>query len=141
VFSGHSPKPFLVNKADFALFAAFYVASQGIERLLELFAALWQSLVNDVKADRTLIGIALGTLLGAGGSLVFGLYGMEAVGAISRGSNSSVPHWQRFCDVVTTALVLAAGTKALHDLIQTISAVKGQQQQNEQAAAQSNVSG
>ena len=113
--------PAQVEEANFALFAGFYVAAQVIERLMELFSPLlpfWKLptdmanadpkvKVAQVKADRAKAVLGLALLAGVAISAAFGLYFLKAVGM-------DVP---RMPDIFFTGLIIAAGTKPLHDFI------------------------
>jgi hypothetical protein len=111
------------GEANFALFAGFYVAAQVIERLMELFSPLlpfWglptgfsddaKVRAAQVKADRAKAALGLATLAGVAASAGFGLYFLSAVGI-------AVP---RMPDIFFTGLIVAAGTKPLHDFISTL---------------------
>jgi hypothetical protein len=122
-------KPFTPSgqgTADFALFAGFYVAAQLIERLLEFVSPLlpltrWgpptppgvltdeqkAALAAQIKADRGAWAHGLAALLGVGASAAFGLFFLAAVGI----------HTSRMIDIVATGIIIAAGTKPLHDFI------------------------
>jgi hypothetical protein len=114
-------EPAKVEEANFALFAGFYVAAQIIERLMELaspllpFWGLPASLANadpkvraaQVKADRAKAVLGLATLAGVAISAGFGLYFLKAVGI-------DIP---RMPDIFFTGLIIAAGSKPLHDFI------------------------
>jgi hypothetical protein len=109
------------KEANFALFAGFYVGAQVIERLMELFSPLlpfWglpaelaeadpKVRVAQVKADRAKAVLGLALLAGVAISAAFGLYFLEAVGI-------EIP---RMPDIFFTGLIIAAGTKPLHDFI------------------------
>lgn len=114
-------EPSHVQAANFALFAGFYVGAQVIERLMELFSPLlpfWalpksvteqeaKVQVAQVKADRAKAVLGLALLAGVVVSAAFGLYFLKAIGMdIPRG-------W----DIFFTGLIIAAGTKPLHDFI------------------------
>jgi hypothetical protein len=113
--------PAQVPAANFALFAGFYVGAQVIERLMELVSPLlpfWRLpasvasaepkvQVAQVKADRAKAVLGLALLAGVVLSAAFGLYFLKAIGMeVSRG-------W----DIFFTGLIIAAGTKPLHDFI------------------------
>jgi hypothetical protein len=115
--------PSKVEAANFALFAGFYVAAQVIERLMELVSPLlpiWglpdgfstdeKVRAAQVKADRAKAVLGLATLAGVAASAGFGLYFLSAVGI-------AVP---RMPDIFFTGLIIAAGTKPLHDFISTL---------------------
>ena len=110
-------KPAQAGAANFALFAGFYVAAQVIERLMELVTPLlpWWDVPTDVtdpaakaaqiKADRSKAALGVATLAGVGASCGLGLFFLRAVGM-------DVSHT---VDAFFTGLVIAAGTKPLHD--------------------------
>lgn len=113
-------KPAQAGAANFALFAGFYVGAQLIERLMELVSPLlpfWglptgfssdeKVRVAQVKADRAKAVMGLATVTGVIVSAAFGLYFLSAVGM-------NVP---RKWDIFFTGLIIAAGTKPLHDFI------------------------
>jgi hypothetical protein len=117
-------KPASTGTADFALFAGFYVAAQLIERLMEVVApffpywAMPADLPKDqavraaqIKADRAKAVLGLAILAGVAASAGFGLYFLAAVGMWD------VP---RTADIFFTAVVIAAGTKPLHDFISSL---------------------
>lgn len=112
--------PAQVGAANFALFAGFYVGAQLIERLMEVVSPmlpLWglpasvpadpKARVAQVKADRAKAVLGLATLTGVGVSGALGLYFLQAIGM-------NVP---RVWDLFFTGLIIAAGTKPLHDFI------------------------
>jgi hypothetical protein len=112
-------EPSADETANFALFAGFYVAAQVIERLMELVSPLlpfWglpdkfsqdpKVRAVQVKADRAKAALGLALLAGVVASCGFGLYFLAAVGM-------DVP---RMPDIFFTGLIIAAGTKPLHDL-------------------------
>jgi hypothetical protein len=103
---------------NFVLFAGFYIGAQVIERLMELlspFLPFWgfdgvtDSTVKaaHIKADRAVMSLGLATLLGVGASCGFGLYFLKATGISSPAT----------LDLFLTGVVIAAGTKPLHDFI------------------------
>jgi hypothetical protein len=113
-------EPAQTKEANFALFAGFYVGAQVIERMMELFSPLlpfWglpanfstdaEVRVAQVKADRAKAVMGLATLAGVALSAAFGLYFLNAVGM-------DVP---RVWDIFFTGVIIAAGTKPLHDFI------------------------
>jgi hypothetical protein len=107
------------NTADFALFASFYIAAQVIERALELVSPLlppWPApaeivdpaaKVAHLKADRSVLLLGIGAVLGVGASAGFGLYFLESTGI----------HTTHTVDAMATGITLAAGAKPLHDFI------------------------
>jgi hypothetical protein len=132
VVDGH--KEFQANKADFALFAGFYVAAQVVERLLEVVSPLfpfWRvggtgptlgervgkapvptggTELDLIKADRGMIMLGLGTLAGTILSASIGLYFLQAVGM----------EVDRTIDILASGLVISGGTKSIHELINRI---------------------
>jgi hypothetical protein len=119
--------PFKVNTANFALFAGFFVVAAAIERFIEPLSPL----LPEKKPDRALYAASIALILGVIVSAVFGLYFMEAIGVrigqptTHHGVTSltlvtSGQKITRGLDIFITALVIAGGTKPLHDLITTI---------------------
>jgi len=119
---GWTNKPFspsATTTASFALFAGFYVAAQVIERLMQLispFVPWWPppSSAKDqavraaqTKADRGTVSLGIAALLGVGASCGFGLFFLAAIGM----------HVRPTIDSFLTGIVIAAGTKPLHDFI------------------------
>jgi hypothetical protein len=114
-------KPFVPSTdtggLNFVLFAGFYIGAQVIERLMELlapFLPFWGFAATDptvkaahIKADRGAMSLGLATLLGVGASCGFGLYFLKATGISSPAT----------LDLFLTGVVIAAGTKPLHDFI------------------------
>jgi hypothetical protein len=98
--------------SDFKLFAGFYVVSQALERLLEVFSRVVVpgNGATD-KGDRALIVGGISVVAAAIASKALGLYFLAAVGV-------NDPH--RGVDAFVTALLVGGGTKALHDLITRI---------------------
>jgi hypothetical protein len=106
---------------QFSLFAAFYVAAQAIERLMELITPwlpAWKGIdlvktstaaedVAQVKADRAKLALGVATVIGVIAANAFGLYLMSKVGIET----------SHTVDAFFTGLVIAAGTKPLHDFI------------------------
>jgi hypothetical protein len=136
------------------IFATFYVVAQAVERLLEPFsrvllpadseeeeaakkAVAAQNAVNastdaqdqvdaaaKAKAElaskgqhRTILFWALASLVGVAVSAGMKLYFLQRVGI----ANSS-----RWWEILATGLIIGAGTKPLHDLIEFISAKKSE---------------
>lgn len=106
---------------SFTLFAAFYAAAQIIERLMELVVpilpvVLPASMAGDpaaaraaqVKADRAKIALGVAAVLGVAASCGFGLFFLQTIG-IASPSNT--------VDALATGVLIAAGTKPLHDFI------------------------
>jgi hypothetical protein len=115
---GWTAKAWAPPKGDFnfSVFAAFYAAAQIIERGMELVAPLLPadtgSLTGDakvaqVKADRAKMTLAVASLAGVVASNAFGLFFLSTLGI-------SASHT---IDSIATGLVIAAGTKPLHDFI------------------------
>ncbi|HKB51331.1 MAG TPA: hypothetical protein VKC63_07870 [Solirubrobacterales bacterium] len=128
---GHAGAPFMPAKdetANFALFAGFYAAAQVIERLLELVSPVlpfWEipdpttpggaaapvqmatAKAAQIKADRAAAAHGIAAVLGVAASCAFGLFFLQAVGF----------HASNTIDTFATGIIIAAGTKPLHDLI------------------------
>lgn len=127
---GHTGAPFTpakVEAANFALFAGFYAAAQVIERLLELVSPVlpfWSipdpptegvatpvqiatAKAAQVKADRAAAAHGIAAVLGVAVSCGFGLFFLQAVGF----------HVSNTIDTFATGIIIAAGTKPLHDFI------------------------
>jgi hypothetical protein len=111
-------KPSDTTTANFGLFAAFYVGAQVIERVLQLVSPLlppWKmpdtlsptEKAAQVKADRADIALGLAAVLGVAMSAGFGLFFLKAIGM----------HTTTTIDILLTGIVIAAGTKPLHDFI------------------------
>jgi Mn2+/Fe2+ NRAMP family transporter len=110
---------FLVDEANFALFAAFYAAAFAVERLLEPITPVIPPRGRSPKerVDRGLIMFGLALLVSIGVSMVFGLYFMQAVGVSVDAENDE---WLRGLDIFVTALVISGGTKKVHDFVKLI---------------------
>jgi hypothetical protein len=128
---GHAGAPFMPAEdeaANFALFAGFYAAAQVIERLLELVSPIlpfWDvpdpptpngagtavqmatAKAAQVKADRAAAAHGVAAVLGVAASCAFGLFFLQAVGF----------HVSNTIDTFATGIIIAAGTKPLHDFI------------------------
>lgn len=128
---GHAGAPFTPSEnetANFALFAGFYAAAQVIERLLELVSPMlpfWgvpdpptpagdaakaqmaTARAAQIKADRAAAAHGIAAVLGVAASCAFGLFFLRAVGF--EVSNT--------IDTFATGIIIAAGTKPLHDFI------------------------
>jgi hypothetical protein len=128
---GHVGTPFVPaedEEANFAFFAGFYAAAQVIERLLELvspFLPWWKipaaptpagaptqvqadtAKAAQVKADRSIASHGVAAVLGVAASCGFGLFFLHAVGF----------HVSNTIDTFATGILIAAGTKPLHDFI------------------------
>jgi hypothetical protein len=102
---------------NFALFAALYAGAQIIERLMELLAPLLpafppagktgEARVAHVKANRAKVSLGVASVLGVVTSGAFGIFFLETMNIES--SNT--------VDSLVTGLLIAAGTKPLHDFI------------------------
>lgn len=128
---GNTGTPFAPSDdeaANFALFAGFYAAAQVIERLLELLSPTlpWWGVPDppnpggqatavqnatakaaQVKADRAVAAHGIAAVFGVAASCAFGLFFLHAVGF----------HVSNTIDTFATGIIIAAGTKPLHDLI------------------------
>jgi hypothetical protein len=112
-------EPSKVATANFALFAGFYVAAQVIERLMELVSPLlpWWPMPNtitdptvkaaQIKSDRAKVTLGLASVAGVTLSCLLGLFFLSAIGM----------HVSHTVDSLVTGLVIAAGTKPLHDFL------------------------
>jgi hypothetical protein len=160
-----------IDTATFSVVAALYVATQAVERFVELTIAPISRLTGGPSAanhrtNRTLVLGSISTLLGVLASMALGLYfvsmltgspgdhatdaqttksGAVACGTCtpsttassaaavqeptSTGTTPSKPttgdHLALSVDVLITGLTIGGGTKALHDLIDRISASSG----------------
>ena len=117
-FAGYFHRAFEIDKANFALFAAFYGVTQGVERLLEIvsqFVPPWGDTDQD-KSDRAIEMLGIATVAGVAASMVFGLYFLRAIGVNYGHSNN----WETAADVIVTGLIISGGTKPLHDLIKLV---------------------
>lgn len=131
------------TSADLAVFAGFFLASQVIERVLELvapFIPFWtipvtrtvetvtggevhrtrrdataDELVDQKKADRGFVMLSFAALLGVVASAALGLYLGDAIGM----------ELSRWADILITGLTLSGGTKGLHELIKALQKAKG----------------
>jgi hypothetical protein len=114
------------EKANFALFAGFYVLAQVIAAALAVISPAlppWTvtaggdgsgsgaAVAAQIKADRGVLQLALAALVGAILSCVFGLYFLQAVGI----------HASNTVDALFTGATVAGGAKPLHDFIGIIS--------------------
>jgi len=128
---GHVASPFVPaadEEANFAFFAGFYAAAQVIERLMELvspFLPWWDvpaaptpagvpsqvqadtAKAAQVKADRSTASHGVAAVMGVAVSCGFGLFFLRTVGF--EVSNT--------VDTFATGVLIAAGTKPLHDFI------------------------
>lgn len=132
----HKHAPFTPG-SGFLVFGGFYVVAQAIERLIELLSLSplppnstaakaaseeeKKAAEKKTTARKTLVFAAFSVLVGAAASVGFGLYFLRAVGV------TSPAYW---LDVLVTALLLSGGTKALHDLIENVTAAKDQAKAN-----------
>jgi hypothetical protein len=113
ILKNNHPHAVFEAKANFTLFAGFYVIAQVVERILEVvspFFPFWQVDANTKKADRGLILLGLGTFAGTILSGSLGLYFLTAVGM-------KPALW---VDMIVTGLVISGGTKSLHEFINLI---------------------
>jgi len=117
-FAGYFHRAFQVDKANFALFAAFYGVTQGVERLLEIVSQFVppSGITDQDKSDRAIEMLGIATVAGVGASMVFGLYFLRAIGVNYGHSNN----WETAADVIVTGLIISGGTKPLHDLIKLV---------------------
>ena len=101
---------------NFSIFAAFYATAQVIERGMELVtpwlpadtgALTGDAKVAQAKADRAKMALAVATVAGVVAANAFGLYFLATLGI----------HATHTVDSIATGLVIAAGTKPLHDFI------------------------
>jgi hypothetical protein len=114
--------PFFQPSEWFILLAGFYVAAQAVERLLQPLAEIIPpraqsgagKAVENLRAknDRAIILLGLACLAGVALSAGAGLYFLDAISA------SKEP--PRGLDIFVTGLIIAGGTKPLHDLISRI---------------------
>ncbi|MGC1852910.1 MAG: hypothetical protein WA687_10785 [Solirubrobacterales bacterium] len=114
--------------ANVAFFAGFYAAAQVIERLLELISPVlprWEiptpqplggaptpsqeetAKAAQIKADRAAATHGIAAVLGVAVSCGFGLFFLQTVGF----------HVSNTIDTFATGILVAAGTKPLHDFI------------------------
>lgn len=112
-------KQFKPPSADpsFALFAGFYVAAQIIERLMELVLPdlpVGRGTGTDkaaqaaqAKADRAKLALGVATVAGVVVANAFGLFFLKTIGIQAR----------PLIDSICTGLIIASGTKPLHDFI------------------------
>jgi hypothetical protein len=117
--AGWTNQPFTPPKGDvnFTLLAGFYVGAQIIERLMELVAPLlpaWPPAAATgnvkaahVKADRAKVALGVAAVLGVAASAGFGLFFLQVLGIDA----------SHTIDSLVTGIVIAAGTKPLHDFI------------------------
>lgn len=105
------------GEISFSLFAGFYAGAQIIERLMELVAPLLPSFppagavgnvrAAHVKADRAKLTLGVAAVLGVAASAAFGL---------SSWASSASTRATRI-DTLVTGILIASGTKPLHDFI------------------------
>jgi hypothetical protein len=104
---------------NFSIFAAFYAAAQIIERGMELVTPVLpadtggltgDAKVAQTKADRAKMSLAVASVAGVVVSNAFGLFFLATLGI----------HASNTVDSIATGLVIAAGTKPLHDFISTL---------------------
>lgn len=110
---GKSTATFTPDTSKFDLFAGFYVAAQSIERFTEFFSGVCPPLGDDdaTKADRAWVIGGITLVLGVLTAKSTGLMFLTAIGWTS-------PSHQ--LDILATGLILAGGSKSLHDLISAI---------------------
>jgi hypothetical protein len=101
--------------AGFDLFAAFYLATQAIERFTEVVAGVMWPRGDDAatKADRAWVFFGFTLIIGVVASKWMGLFLAEAIGWTTP---------SRTLDIVISGLVIAGGSKGLHDLITRVKA-------------------
>lgn len=101
---------------NFSIFAAFYAAAQIIERGMELVTPILpadtgtltgDAKVAQAKADRAKMTLAVASVAGVVVSNAFGLFFLATLNI----------HASHTVDSIATGLVIAAGTKPLHDFI------------------------
>jgi hypothetical protein len=119
--AGLTAKDFTPPKGDFnfAVFAGFYAAAQIIERLMELVTPLLPVDFSSIaagdnaaraaqaKADRAKEALAVASVAGVVAASAFGLFFLKTIGITT----------SHTVDALCTGLVIAAGTKPLHDFI------------------------
>jgi hypothetical protein len=101
--------------AGFDLFAAFYLATQAIERFTEVVAGVMWPRGDDAatKADRAWVFFGFTLIIGVVASKWMGLFLAEAIGWTTP---------SRTLDILISGLVIAGGSKGLHDLITRVKA-------------------
>lgn len=109
-------KPSAMETVNFALFATLYVVAQVIAIILVIVSPLVPSWASgdggdtakaaQVKADRSVLKLALGVLAGVLASCLFGLYFLQALGI----------HTSNTIDALITGALLAGGAKPLQEL-------------------------
>jgi len=120
-----APTP-LGKDTTFVVLASFYAAAQVIERLMELVVPslpAWPPRdvagqppiaatvkVAQVKADRAKLALGVAAVVGVIASAGLGLFLMQLLGL----------HVSNTVDSILTGLVIAGGTKPLHDFITLI---------------------
>jgi hypothetical protein len=117
--AGWTANAFSPQKGDvnFSIFAGFYAGAQIIERLMELVAPVLPvdlrgvtgdaAKVAQAKADRAKGALAVAAVLGVAAANAFGLFFLQTIGI----------HVSHTIDSFATGLVIASGTKPLHDFI------------------------
>jgi hypothetical protein len=118
--TGKTIDPPAASNFQFTIFAAFYAAAQIIERLMEFISPFLKgdlagpngpltgaAAVAQTKADRAKQALGIASVAGVLAANAFGLYLLSLVGIQT--SNT--------IDAFATGLVIAAGTKPLHDFI------------------------
>jgi hypothetical protein len=93
-----------------------YAVAQGIERLLELTVArvVYRG-VPGREADRVLILLGVGVVLGVGAAITFDV-GLIATIAESKPDGA----WDEGMDAMVTGLAVGGGAKPVHDLLTRI---------------------
>ncbi len=108
-------------RPDISIFAGFYIVAQVIERLLEPLSRLWENATDAVvsrhRADKEVILFGVATLMAALFCGVLGIRFLESILELTEDERTGL---FRFTDLAITALVIGAGTKPLHDLIDRV---------------------
>jgi hypothetical protein len=106
---------FTPDASKFSLFAGFYVAAQALERFMEHFSGVCPPLGDDAatKADRAWVVGGITLVIAVFTTKLSGLLFLNAIGWTSPSKGT---------DVLVSSLVLAGGSKSLHDLITNIQA-------------------
>jgi hypothetical protein len=124
-------EPLAIETETFVLFAGFYAAAQGVERLMETAAAPWFPTTDQGRANKGVVVGAFATLAAVVFSAWIGLYFLHTISGGSFGSGDE-DKWARSFDVLLTGLAIGGGTKPLHDLIKRIE--KSKENAEEQVA-------
>jgi hypothetical protein len=108
-------------RPDISIFAGFYIIAQVIERLLEPVSRLWENATDAVvtrhRADKEVVLFGVATLVAALFCGVLGIRFLESILELTEAQRTGL---FRFTDLAITALVIGAGTKPLHDLIDRV---------------------